>query len=367
MPDDPRHLTPQPLEIGDSIIAPGERRDAALVLSHSYSGAPVTLPLTVWRARQPGPTVFVTAAVHGDEVNGAGVIRDLILHPKFNLVTGTLILVPVVNILGFERHSRYLPDRRDLNRCFPGARTGSPSSRLAHTIFRGIVTKCDFGIDFHTAALRRTNYPNVRADLSDDRCARIARAFGSELVVNGRGPKGSLRRSAVAAGCPTIILEAGEPWKIEPSVVEFGIRGVRNVLIELGMVAGQPHAPPYQALIERTGWVRADVAGMLQFHVAPGDLLDAGQPIATSTTLLGRELSVIRSPGEAIVLGMATLPSAVPGDPIVHLAFPDGGVASIRSALNRARPGLHERLRDDLATSVTISQPPPVDGDGESG
>lgn len=338
-------------------VAPGERRDFYVPMSESYSGQSVLLPVQVWRGPTDGPTVFISGAMHGDEINGTGAIRRLILEPPFKLSAGALLLVPVLNILGFERHSRYLPDRRDLNRCFPGTADGSLASRYAHALFGEIVGRADFGIDLHTAAVRRTNYPNVRADLKNPEVRRVAEAFGCELIVNGKGPMGSLRRAACKHGCPTIVLEAGEVWKVEPTVVEVALRGIRNVLIELGMVEGKPRRPPYQVRVDRTKWVRAEDGGMLRFHVAPGDLVKAGQPIATSTNLLGVESGLLSAPVDGVVLGMTTLPSVTPGDPVCHIAVPRGGVASIRKALDRTtKTKLHDRVRTDLATNLVVAE-----------
>lgn len=349
---------PPCLTIGDVRVGPGQRADAELVVSESYSGLPVLVPVTVWRAAAPGPTVFITAAVHGDELNGTGIVRELQLSAPFDLSAGSLILVPVVNMLGLERHQRYLPDRRDLNRSFPGDPRGSLARRFAHAVFGALVGPCDFGIDLHTAAVRRTNFPNVRGDLTDPAVRRLAYATGSELVIHGKGPIGSLRRSACAAGCPTVMLEAGEVWKIEPSVVEFGVRAVRNTLIALEMVRGVRTEPLYQARIDKTKWVRAEVGGILQFHVAPGDVVETGQVLATKSDLHGRSPSEILSPADGVVIGMTTLPAVTPGDPVCHLALLKKGVESIRRAQDGAgQESLHERLRGDLSTSVTVSQP----------
>ncbi len=336
-------------------IALGEVADVEIEISESFSGAPIALPVRVLRAPRSGPAVFVTAAIHGDELNGTGIVREMITEKPFSLRRGTLVLVPVVNLLGFERHSRYLPDRRDLNRCFPGSRKGTAASRLADKIFRQIVHRCDYGIDLHSAAVRRTNFPNVRANLRDPEVRRIALAFGCEIIVDNTGPKGAFRRAACEAGCATILLEAGEVWKIEPSVVELGVRGVRNVLIELGMVEGEILTPPYQAQVRRTKWVRAELGGILQFHVAPGDVVEKGQPLATNTSLLGAENRVLLSPADGVILGMTTLPAVAPGDPVCHLAIPRKKIAAIRKALDSApEESLPERVRDDLATSVAV-------------
>ena len=342
-------------EIAGRRFGLGEVADVELEIAESYSGSPIRLPLRVMRAARSGPAVFVAAALHGDELNGTGIVREIIMREPFELRRGTLILVPVVNLQGFERHSRYLPDRRDLNRCFPGSASGSQAGRLAFKIFHEIVPRCDYGIDLHTAAVRRTNFPNVRGNLRDPEVRRIAAAFGCELLIDSRGPAGALRRAACDAGCPTIVLEAGEVWKIEPSVVELGIRGIRNVLIELAMVDGERQHPPYQARVRRTMWVRAEIGGILQFHVAPGELVEADQPLATNTTLLGVENRVLRSPVDGVILGMTTLPAVSPGDPVCHIATPRKKIARIREALEQApEEGLDERLRDDLATSLAV-------------
>jgi len=344
--------------IGDR-VGPGERGEVTLRVSTSYAGAQVEIPVFVWRGAGEGPRVFVTAAVHGDEINGTGAIREIITTNPFTLARGTLVLVPVVNILGFEQHARYLPDRRDLNRSFPGVGDGSQASRMARAVFDAIVTPCDYGIDLHTAAIRRTNFPNVRADMGDARVAALARAFGTELIVSGSGPKGSLRRAACRVGRPTIILEAGEVWKVEPAYVEYAVRGVRNCLAHLGMIEGEaPRRPAYQIEADTTKWVRAERGGFLQFHVAPGDIVEAGEAIATSTSLTGERQSVIASPRDGIVLGMTTLPSVAPGDAVCHLAYPKA------RALKKAEKAigamgadhLHERTRGDLSRSFVVGE-----------
>jgi predicted deacylase len=310
--------------------------------------------------------VFVSGALHGDEINGTGAVRALLQDDRSSLRRGALILVPVVNVLAFERHSRYLPDRRDLNRCFPGSRSGSLASRMARTVFDEIVQRSDYGIDLHTAAVRRTNFPNVRADLRDPGARWLAEVFGSEFIINGVGPKGALRRTATRTGCPTIIQEGGEVWKVEPAIVEYAVRGVRNVLAALGLVDGTPETPAYQIAVRRTKWVRADCGGFLRFHVAPGELVAKGDALATNTSLLGQEEEVMVAPFDAAVLGMTTLPAVRPGEPVCHLGRLEKGVKRlerIRKHLPEDSP--HEEALDGLATSVMVEEP--EHGDGASG
>ena len=186
---EPRKRKPIGDRFGQEIPA-GESRNVMLAIGESYSSMTVQIPIHIRRAIVEGPVVFVTAALHGDEINGTGAVRQLIRDADFRLLRGAVILVPVLNLLAFDRHSRYLPDRRDLNRSFPGSASGSLASRMAHIIFDEIVTRSDYGIDLHTAAIRRTNYPNVRGDLTNPQVRRLAESFGSEIILNGKGPAG---------------------------------------------------------------------------------------------------------------------------------------------------------------------------------
>ena len=345
------------LVIAGHPVSPGENIDLALRIGQRAVGTPVDLPVRVVRAVEEGPTVFVSGAVHGDELNGTGIIHELMFNTEFTLLRGTLILVPVVNLYGLEAGMRYMPDRRDLNRCFPGSPKGSMASRTAHAFFDGIVKQCDYGIDLHTAAEGRTNFPNVRGDLKNRRLSDFARSFGCELMVNGAGPEGSLRRAATDAGCPTIILEAGEPNKIEPGVVELGVRGILSALSGLGMLDATFPKPAYQTRVDKSVWVRAETGGILRCHVTPGQVVEAGDPIATNLDLFGAEQNLLCSPIDGVVLGMTVSPVVQPGEPVCHVALPRKSVSTIRKALRlSSKRSLDNRLRVQLATSITVSE-----------
>jgi predicted deacylase len=342
-------------EWGTETIPPGAERRIHLEFAESYTGMTNRIPVFVKRGTEDGPVLFVTAALHGDEINGTGAVRTLIQDPSLKLTRGAIILVPVVNILGFDRHARYLPDRRDLNRCFPGSLNGSIASRLARTIYDEIVSRCDYGIDLHTAAVRRTNFPNIRGDLLNPEVARIAAAFGLVFVIDGKGPKGSLRRVASRQGCPTVLLEGGEVWKVEPTVVEAAVRGIHNVLANLGMIDSPPQPPPLQCIIRRTKWVRAGRGGFLDFHVAPGSIVVAGQPLATQTELLGTQHAVLESPFNGVVIGMTTLPAVSPGEAVFHIGeITDDFERALQLRVVLSQQTLHERVRDDLASNVLV-------------
>ena len=350
------------INIAGSRVAAGATVDLRLKVSERYTGEDVVLPVRVQRAKEPGPKVLVTAAVHGDELNGFGVIHQLMYQEAIALTKGTLVLVPVVNIFGFESQVRYMPDRRDLNRCFPGTSKGSLASRVASTVFQKIIKRCDYGIDLHAAASPRINFPNVRGDQRNAAVRQLSRSFGCELILNGAGPEGALRRAATDAGCPTITVEAGEPNKIEPTVLDIGVRGVLNVLRSLDMLEGDLITPPYQTRVDRAVWLRAESGGILRFHVSPGELVEEGQAIATNLSVFGDHQNTLLAPTDGIVLGMTTLPSVQPGEPVCHLAIPRKSLRGIRKALRlspKASPA--RRVRADMATSVTVSEIEPGD------
>jgi uncharacterized protein len=316
-------------------------------------GAPVTVPIRVLRGPRSGATVFVTGAVHGDELNGTGIIREL-MFSDLKLESGTLILVPVVNVFGFERHSRYLPDRRDLNRSFPGEAHGNLTARLAHTICKEVIDNSNFGIDLHSAAAGRTNFPHVRADLRVAKLGDLAGWFGCEVIVDKSGQEQSLRQVASERGVPTINLEGGAALRIEPAVVELGVRGVKNVLRRLGMLRGRVAPPAYQTVVKRSQWVRAQAGGLLRFHVAPGDLVEAGDAIATCDGFFRAESPILRAPVAGIVLGMTTLPVVRPGEPVCHLGVPRLALTEIRERIASSKDDLHRRLHDELARDVHV-------------
>ncbi|MDQ8208385.1 succinylglutamate desuccinylase/aspartoacylase family protein [Coraliomargarita sp. SDUM461003] len=346
---------PQPFLIAGERIRLGESKDVRLEISETYTGDKICIPLRVMRAMEPGPTIFITAAIHGDEVNGTGIIHDFLFGQTVDLKRGTLVLAPVINVFGFETHERYLPDRRDLNRSFPGSKNGSLASRIANTLMTELVDKCDYGIDLHTAAAQRTNFPNIRADLTDPAARRLAEAFGCVMVVDGKGPLGSFRRESTRRGCPTIILEAGEPCKVEPSVLQIGIQGIRNVLSSLGMIDEPQVRPPFLAKVRKMQWVRATVGGILKFHVSPGDFVEADQAVATNYSIMGVEQNVLRSPNHGIILGMATMPAVKPGEPICNVAtLTAQQLKRYRAKLEQAKADPHAQAQSDLATSMDV-------------
>lgn len=309
------------MEISGIQVASGETREIYLKVSESYLSGSIQIPVTVIHGRNPGPTAYVMAAIHGDEINGADIVRRLIIEVDHEKLCGTLIAVPVVNIPGFLVQSRYLPYHRDLNRFFPGKRKGNNAERIAARIFKEIILKCDFGIDLHTAAHGRLNLPHVRGDMTHPKVRTLARAFGETVMLNQPGVRGSLRREATEAGIPTILFEAGETGRFSNRVSQAGLQGVLNVLSAMGMWSEYERVkPPFQIIVKASDWLRAEKGGILDLAVRPGDLIYEGDLIGSIYNPFGRTVTQIRAPLTGIVLGISTAPLAIPGTGVIHVA-----------------------------------------------
>jgi predicted deacylase len=327
-------------------VKPGETREIYLKVSESFLATSIQIPVTVIRGRRPGPKAFVTAAVHGDEINGTDIVRRLIFDMDHEHFAGTLIAIPVVNIPGFHSQSRYLPYHRDLNRFFPGKKDGNNAERIAWRVFQEVVLKCDFGIDLHTASMGRKNLPQIRGDMSNSRVRDLARAFGASVVVDQQGLKGSLRKEATTAGVPTILFEAGESGRFSTSVSLAGLHGVLRVLQEMDMWDGSSASggktstlrkPPFQVIVKDSDWIRAEKGGILDLGLRPGDLVYKGDPIASILNPFGKTVTEMTSPVTGIVIGITTAPLSIPGTGIVHIARLKKTLARVERSLNKMK------------------------------
>lgn len=304
---------------GDQKVGPGESALLEWKISESPTHQSIMVPLHILRGHAPGPVVLVTSAIHGDEINGVAIVRRLLQALDGKLAAGTLVAVPVVNRFGFDRQDRYLPDRRDLNRHFPGEPGGHMADRIAHHIFTRLVLEADVGIDLHTAAEGATNLCHIRGDADDLKVRPLMRAFGTPIMMHGEGPRGSLRRAATEAGVPTVLFEAGEPGRFQPHVVDVGLHGILRVLRHLGMAPGPVQRTNLQILVRDSHWVRSDHGGILDLRVAPGDLVREGALLANIHDPVGRSLDDIEAPRAGVVLGVSTMPLVFPGKAIAHV------------------------------------------------
>jgi predicted deacylase len=280
------------------------------------------MPVHVINGRQSGPVVFVTAALHGDELNGIEVIRRLVARSALKRLRGCLLAVPIVNVFGFINRSRYLPDRRDLNRSFPGREQGSIAARLAHLVATQIVSIANYGIDLHTGAVGRTNLPQIRANLRDAKVRSMAEAFGSPVIIDSSLRDGSLRSFAAGKGVPVIVYEAGEALRFDELSIRAGVRGVMRVLRSLDMLPERKNGwtPMQPVCANATSWIRSPTSGMFRSACRLGARVKPGQPLGTVSDPFGERAIEVAAPASGLVIGRSTFPLAHEGDALFHIA-----------------------------------------------
>ncbi|HUR41505.1 MAG TPA: succinylglutamate desuccinylase/aspartoacylase family protein [Verrucomicrobiae bacterium] len=313
----------EPFVIGGRSIAAGERARVELPVVNLYTSAPVMLPVVLTRGRADGPTLFVSAALHGDEIIGVEIIRRLLRMPALGELRGTLLAVPIVNTLAFLHQSRYLPDRRDLNRSFPGSKSGSLAARLASLFLREIVDRSDYGIDLHTGAIHRPNLPQIRGDLGNPETLRLCKAFGIPLLLNSEPTEGTLREYTTKKGIPVILYESAEALRFDEVCIRIGVQGVLNVLYELGMLErpkGTRLLAVEPVIAESSTWARSPASGVLRAQAALGDVVQGGQVIGIVGDPLSENETPIVSPATGVVIGRLNLPLVHEGDATFHIA-----------------------------------------------
>jgi hypothetical protein len=281
----------------------------------------VSLPVGVLHGAKPGPVIWLSATMHGDELNGVPIIRHVLRQIDPRSLSGTVLAVPIVNIFGLLQESRYLPDRRDLNRCFPGSRRGSSASQLAHLFMDKIVAHCELGIDLHTGSGGRTNLPQIRCDLDDPPTLRLATQFGAPLLLHSRLRDGSLRAAATELGKKVLLYEAGEANRFHSGPIEVGVRGILRVMEALGMIDAQAPKPTRSPWVSRNSkWVRATRTGFCELVVHLGDRVHEGQELAVVFNALTPQGTSIRSKIDGVVIGLLKTPLVHRGDAIAHVA-----------------------------------------------
>jgi predicted deacylase len=330
-----------PIVIGEVRVAPGERKIVNLPVARLYTHTDLYMPVEVINGRHDGPRLFVSAAIHGDELNGVEIIRRLLRHSSLKRLHGTLIAVPVVNVHGLLHRSRYLPDRRDLNRSFPGSDRGSLAARIASLFMREIVANCTHGIDLHTGAIYRDNLPQVRADLNDPETRSLAEAFGTPVLINSDLRDGSLREAAAESGIPMLLYEAGEALRFDEVAIRVGLRGVLHVMRSLGMIPKvKRKGPRVQPVIAQSStWVRASESGILWSGHKLGARVSRGDIIGRIAAPLMHSEHVVKAPVDGILIGRTHLPLVYEGEALFHVAR-FKGVASVAEQVE----ALHQEL-----------------------
>jgi uncharacterized protein len=322
-------------------IPAGERRTVDLPMARLYTHSEVTVPVQVVHGRLPGPTLFVSSTIHGDEINGVEIIRRLLRSRSLARLRGTLLAIPVVNPFGFIQRSRYLPDRRDLNRSFPGSPKGSLASRLAYLFMEEIVSRCTHGIDIHTGSNFRSNLPQIRACLDNAETIRLAKAFGSPMIIHSELRDGSLRGAVAEKGIPVLLYEGGEALYFSPTAIRIGVKGTLNVMRSIGMLQpSRKKQGPEPVVSDKTSWVRASMSGIFDKRIALGGLVRKGGLLGILSDPLGDGREEVRAPFAGVVIGQSNLPLAHEGDALVNLA-------KVKNA------GEAEELMDDFTSGLT--------------
>ncbi|NHN36968.1 succinylglutamate desuccinylase [Pseudomaricurvus alcaniphilus] len=310
------------LTIGGVEVPAGETAQIEMPVVRLYTDTDISMPVHVIRGKKPGPNLFVSAAVHGDELNGIEIIRRLIKQKTLKILRGSLILVPMVNVYGVLNQSRYMPDRRDLNRCFPGSPRGSLAGIVAHTFLTEIVKQCEYGIDLHTGAIHRSNLPQIRANLKDKETLTLAEEFGVPVLLNANLRDGSLRQAAVESDTKVLVYEAGQALRFDELSIRAGVRGIGNILLHLNMIKRKPHKHPIRPFVANTSaWTRASHSGIVNNLKSLGDQVQKGDPLATIGNPLGAIFDTVKAPRSGIIIGKQNIPLVQQGDAMFHIAY----------------------------------------------
>ncbi|KAB1185133.1 MULTISPECIES: succinylglutamate desuccinylase/aspartoacylase family protein [Haloferax] len=319
---------------GGHVITPGERRTFRFECGETYHGDSLEIPVTVINGEFEGPTVFLTAAVHGDELNGVKIVQEVARQYDPEDIHGTLVCLHVLNVPGFLAQQRYVPIYdEDLNRSFPGGPHGTLASRLANMVYTEFISNCDLGIDFHTSTRNRATMYHVRADMRDPDVERVARAFGTSVILDGKGSVGTLRRAACRDGIPTVTVEMGRAHRFQTAHLDRALHCVASVLAEHEVLPDRPVSwPGWTRVVARGGekrWLRAETAGLVEMKWGPHPLVEEGEPLFVVSDHFKDDVEVVRAPSTGLVVGVLENAVAYPGHPLCHFVTVDERTADI--------------------------------------
>jgi predicted deacylase len=326
-------------------VDPGETANIRFTVSETYLGDPVRIPVTIVNGEREGPRLCLAAAIHGDELNGIEIVREIAHEWDHADLRGTLVCLPVLNVPGFIAQQRYLPIYdRDLNRSFPGSDGGTSAKRIAARVFDNFVEPCDIGLDFHTSTRGRSNMLHVRADMDDPDVARVANAFASNVIIASEGPGGSLRREASEAGTPTVTVELGEAHRFQRPLIDAALEGVLSVMAEFGLSPTEAVAwPGWRTVIDGSDektWLRADAGGLVEMHHDRGSLVEEGDRVCTITNPFKTDVTTVEAPFTGLLIGVLENPLVYPGNPLCHLvALDDRTLRAFRRSRDRTDDG----------------------------
>lgn len=307
------------MTIGSVTVRPGQRQRVEIPVSRLPTETWLAIPVEVVCGTQSGPCLWLSAAVHGDELNGVEIIRQVLRRLNPQTMSGTLIAVPIVNVFGFIQQSRYLPDRRDLNRSFPGSSRGSMAARLAQLFMKQVVEQCTHGIDLHTGSNCRTNWPQIRGNLRDAETRRCAELFAAPVMMHAETRDGSLRQAATNRDIHVLLFEAGEPLRFDSEAIRTGVDGVQRVMAGLQMILGAPPAAQQSVELTKSRWIRAARGGILRLDAQLGQWVKKRERLGVIADVFGDEQVRVIAPQAGMIIGQSTNPLVNQGDGIINI------------------------------------------------
>lgn len=321
--EEEKHKNQKPIEIGGTIIKPGSVQTVTVPLSMLPNHAAFDLDMRVIHGMRPGKRLFICSTIHGDELNGIEIIRRVLASSLTKHIHGTLIAIPIVNLFGTLLHSRYLPDRRDLNRSFPGSQQGSSAAQLANVFLTEIVSKCTHGIDLHTGSNNRLNLPQVRCEFDNPETLRLALSFGAPVILKSKIREGSLREASEKLGIPTLTFEGGEAFRFNEFAIRAGVAGILRVMSALGMIpAGKCATAKGTPVISPSSrWLRSPITGVLRSACWLGDKVLRGDVVAKISDPLGSHTTDVIAQFDGIVVGRTQSPLVYKGDALFNIAW----------------------------------------------
>lgn len=307
------------LEINGEKIGRGEDKKLNLRIARLPTYTNIDLPVRVIRSENPGPVVLLTGGLHGDEINGIEIVRRLLSNKLLKLKKGSVVAIPLMNIYGFIQSVRGVPDGKDINRSFPGSKTGSLAKLVAYTIMKKIIPIIDVGIDFHTGGSSRSNFPQIRCVLNIEQNLELARAFAPPVIIHSGLIDKSFRKSAYKKEKHILVYETGEALRFDLNGIQEGINGTLRLLQYLKMIKEAPE-PHFPEVYENSAWIRASFAGLYHSKIELGDFIEKGMNLGSITDPFGNEKKILKSKYEGRVIGFNNCPVVHKGDALLHIA-----------------------------------------------
>lgn len=323
------------IEIANTKIESGERKTVEVPVAKLFDYTQMSIPIQVICGQEEGPTLFISAAIHGDEIIGTEIVKRLLERKELKEIKGTLIAIPIVNPFGYNNNIRYLPDRRDLNRCFPGSANGSLAARIAYIFVKEILEKCTHGIDIHSGAVHRTNFPQIRLELNNKEEVKLARAFGAPVIIHSPQRPGTLRKAAQEKGLKMLLFEGGEALRFDDHSISICLYGILNVMREIGMLTKEEDSlPPHTTITAKSShWIRAQNSGSLRIIKKLGDFVQADELLGVISDPFGQLKTEVRSLRPGIVIGAVTMPLVNRGNALFHIAtLEDMNIVDVKHA-----------------------------------